>query len=229
MHSIIKDLLEEDLSKMSHQQLTAFFYSLRNGKIDVVALQDKILNHLEPLYEKMSFEQKVNWLFTYTISRRPQAFKQAHTKSLHENLRKANQVLFNMNFSSEISKELTSVEQCLNLVFSLALLKTKNTKFITDEILIYLKEHIEEVTSNVEQSAQLLFYLQEVDGGMGAYDEELGLRLIETVTDPTNFSSLSKIQQIKSIYAIWNYNLMTDDVIELYKSVKIEADSTLLF
>ena len=143
MHSILKDLLEEDLPKMSHQQLTAFFYSLRNGKIDVAALQDKILNHLEPLYEKMNFEQKVNWLFTYTISRRPQAFKQAHTKSLHENLRKANQVLFSMNFSSEISKELTSVEQCLNLVFSLALLKTKNTKFITDEILIYLREHIE--------------------------------------------------------------------------------------
>jgi hypothetical protein len=114
-------------------------------------------------------------------------------------------------------------------VFSLALLKTKNTKFITDEILIYLKENIEEVTSNVEQSAQLLFYLQEVDGGMGAYDEELGQRLIQTVTDPTNFSSLSKIQQIKSIYAIWNYNLMTDDVFELYKSIQIEADSTLIF
>lgn len=143
MHSIIKDLLEEDLPKMSHQQLTAFFYSLKNGKIDVAALQDKILNHLEPLYEKMNFEQKVDWLLTYTISRRPQAFKQAHTKSIHENLRKANQVLFNMNFSSEISKELTSVEQCLNLVFSLALLKTKNTKFITEEILIYLREHIE--------------------------------------------------------------------------------------
>lgn len=55
IHNILKDLFEEDLSKMTHQQLTALYYSLRNGKIDVVALQDKILEHLEPLYEQMNF------------------------------------------------------------------------------------------------------------------------------------------------------------------------------
>ena len=91
----------------------------------------------------MNFEQKMNWILTYTISQRPQAFKKAHTKTLHENIRRAHQILFNLNLSAEISKELTSVEQCLNLVYSLAMLKTKNTKFITDEILVYLKEHIE--------------------------------------------------------------------------------------
>ena len=109
------------------------------------------------------------------------------------------------------------------------MLRAKNTKFITDEILVYLKEHIEEVTSNVEQAAQFLYYLQEVDGGIGAWDEELGQRLIETVTEANNFASLSRIHQIKTIYAIWNYNLMNDDVFELYKSIPIEADSTLLY
>jgi hypothetical protein len=104
IHNILKDLFEEDLSKMTHQQLNALYYSLRNGKIDVVALQDKILDHLEPLYVQMNFEQKINWLLTYTIARRPKSFKQAHAKTLHENLRKAHQVLFNINFSSEISK-----------------------------------------------------------------------------------------------------------------------------
>ena len=36
IHSILSDLFEEDLTKMFHQQLTALFYSLRNGKIEVV-------------------------------------------------------------------------------------------------------------------------------------------------------------------------------------------------
>ncbi len=57
----------------------------------------------------------------------------------------------------------------------------------------------------------------------------MGQKLIETVTEANNFASLSRIHQIKTIYAIWNYNLMNDDLFELYKSIPIEADSTLLY
>lgn len=73
-----------------------------------------------------------------------------------------------------------------------------------------------------------MFLLQEVDGGKGVNDTELFARLIETVTQPDNFNSLQKIDQIRSIYAIWNYNLMTDDIFELYKSIQIDSDSTIL-
>lgn len=73
-----------------------------------------------------------------------------------------------------------------------------------------------------------MFLLQEVDGGKGVNDNELFARLIETVTQPDNFNSLQKIDQIRSIYAIWNYNLMTDDIFELYKSIQIDSDSTIL-
>lgn len=52
----------------------------------------------------MTFEEKANWLLTYTIARRPQTYKKAENKSLHENLRKAHQLIFNLNFSNEISK-----------------------------------------------------------------------------------------------------------------------------
>lgn len=56
-------------------------------------------------------------------------------------------------------------------MFSLAKLRAENTKFLTEEILAYLKENIEEVTKNVENCAKLLFYLQEVEGGKGVNDE----------------------------------------------------------
>lgn len=125
------------------------YYSFRNCKAEVVAIQDKILEHLEPFYEKMNFEEKANWLLTYTIARKPQTFKKTEHKTLHENQRKAHQLIFNLNFSNEISKELTSVDQCINFVYSLAKLRAENTKFLNDEILTYLKDKIETVTQNV--------------------------------------------------------------------------------
>jgi len=95
--------------------------------------------------------------------------------------------------------------------------------------MIYLKNHVEEISQNLENSVKLLYYLQEVEGGIGIYDEELYSGLIQTVTEANNFASLSKINQIRSIYAIWNYSLLTDDIFELYKSIQIEAESTLLY
>lgn len=55
-------------------------------------------------------------------------------------------------------------------MYSLAKLRAENTRFITDEIVSYLKENIDEVTQNVENSAKLLFFLQEVEGGKGVND-----------------------------------------------------------
>jgi len=52
----LNDLFEEDLSKFNHKQLAALYYSLRNGKAESVALQDKILSQLETLYQNMNFE-----------------------------------------------------------------------------------------------------------------------------------------------------------------------------
>lgn len=43
---------------------------------------------------------------------------------------------------------------------------------------MYLKNHIEEIGSSVEQASHLLFYLQEVEGGVGAYDEEVHQKLV---------------------------------------------------
>lgn len=74
-----------------------------------------------------------------------------------------------------------------------------------------------------------MYYFQEVEGGSGVYDEELFNNLIETVTEADNFATLNKVQQLRSVYAIWNYNLMTDEVFELYKNIQIEADSTTLY
>lgn len=100
IHRILSDLIEEDLGKLNAQQLTSLYYTFRHSKSEAVALQDKILEHLEPLYETFTFEQKVNWLLAYTYSRRPQSYKKSEDKSLHENLRKAHQLIFNLNFSS---------------------------------------------------------------------------------------------------------------------------------
>lgn len=100
IHRIMSDLLEEDLSKLSAQQLMALYYTFRHSKSEAVALQDKILTHLEPFYSSFTFEQKVNWLLTYTYARRPQNFKKTEEKSVHESLRKAHQIIFNLNFSS---------------------------------------------------------------------------------------------------------------------------------
>lgn len=69
-------------------------------------------------------------------------------------------MIFNLQFSNEISTELTSVEQCINLVYSLAKLRAENTNFLTNEIVAYLKQNVDEVTKSVEHSAKLLFLLQ---------------------------------------------------------------------
>lgn len=37
------------------------------------------------------------------------------------------------------------------------------------------------------------------------------------------------MQQLRTIYAIWNYNQLTDEIFELYKNIPIEADSTVLY
>jgi hypothetical protein len=66
----------------------------------------------------------------------------------------------------------------VDLIYSLAKLRAQNTKFITDEILIYLKENIEELTKNLDLSYKALFYLQQVEGGIGVNDEELFNKLI---------------------------------------------------
>jgi len=50
IHKILYDLIEEDLEKLSAKQLTSLYYTFRYSKIEAVPIQEKILEHLEPLY-----------------------------------------------------------------------------------------------------------------------------------------------------------------------------------
>jgi hypothetical protein len=102
-----------------------------------------------PFYQKLSFNEKVSWLLTYTIGRRPQVFKKSENKKLHEGVIKGHHMIFNLNFSDNLSNDIQSVDQAVALVYSLAKLKASNTRFITNEILTYLKENIEAVTQNL--------------------------------------------------------------------------------
>lgn len=71
------------MEKLSAKQLTSLYYTFRYAKSEAVPIQEKILDQLEPLYEQMSFEEKANWLLTYTIARRPQTYKKAENKTIH--------------------------------------------------------------------------------------------------------------------------------------------------
>lgn len=76
----------------------------------------------------------------------------------------------------------------------------------------YLKENIDKITQDLEATYKILFYSQEIEGGAGVYDEQLFSSLISTLTEANNFANFDKVKQIKTLYAIWNYNLLDDNL-----------------
>ena len=53
-----------------------------------------------------------------------------------------------------------TVESCVNLIYALAKTRANNTKFITDDVLAFLKSNVDQLTSNLDLAYKFLFYSQ---------------------------------------------------------------------
>lgn len=62
-------------------------------------------------------------------------------------------------YSNNLTKDLT-VESCVNLIYALAKTRANNTKFITDDVLAFLKSNVDQLTSNLDLAYKVLFYSQ---------------------------------------------------------------------
>lgn len=62
-------------------------------------------------------------------------------------------------------------------------------------------------------------YLPEVDGGVGIYTKEIYSQFKDQVI--LFWNEYSSMEKIRIIYTFWNYKLMDESVMELYKSIPI--------
>lgn len=66
---------------MSITKLLHLFYACRHANPGRTNLQPNILEALKPLYPQLSFEQKVDFLLSFTLSTKPIKFqKKAHKR-----------------------------------------------------------------------------------------------------------------------------------------------------
>ena len=80
-HEILSSLLSEDIPKMSASQLLHLFYACRHANPGRTNLQPSVLEALKPLYPQLTFQQKVDFLLSFTLSTKPTKFqKKAHER-----------------------------------------------------------------------------------------------------------------------------------------------------
>lgn len=81
-HKIIRDLLIEDLETLTPKQMVHLFYANRLDKYRRIDdnLQLRILKRLAGAYSDFTIEEKINWLFLFTDSRRCIVRKESHDR-----------------------------------------------------------------------------------------------------------------------------------------------------
>jgi hypothetical protein len=156
----------------------------------------------------------VDFLLAFTLSTKPLKFqKKVHKRRKHEFRELAASVLFRLNFWE---MDLTD-DSAAKLIFSLAKLRIPNTKFITIPLLEYLENHFESYTANRDQLFQAVVYLPELENGEGLGDQAFMARLKEVAL--SRWEEFNKIEQIRLIHSFWNYGLMDEGLLELYKAI----------
>jgi hypothetical protein len=69
-HEILASLLREDLGKMNGIELMNLFYASRHANPGITNLQFDILKAIDPFYTTFTFDQRVNFLLTFTLCTR---------------------------------------------------------------------------------------------------------------------------------------------------------------
>jgi len=155
-HEILGALLQEDAPKLNKHQLTSLFYACRFSNPGKTNVQLESLKALEPLYASFSFQEKADFLFTYTLCSKPlKVHKKVQKRRRYEFREFSSAFLFRLNLWD---LQLTH-DSAAKIIYSLAKLRLPNTKFITLPILDYVEKNVDSYSEDKDRLYQAILYL----------------------------------------------------------------------
>jgi hypothetical protein len=158
-HEILAALLQEDAPKLNKLQLTSLFYACRFSNPGKTNVQLECLKALEGLYTNFTFQEKADFLFTFTLCSKPLKIHKKVQKRRRFQFREfSTAFLFRLNLWD---LELTD-DTAAKIIYSLAKLRLPNTKFITLPILEYIEKNVDRYAEDKDRLCQAILYLTEL-------------------------------------------------------------------
>jgi hypothetical protein len=129
---------------------------------------------LRPRLRSLAFEQKVAFLFAFSLCTKPLKYhSKVHKRRRYEFKELAAALLLQLDlWDLKLSHQTVS-----RLVFALAKLQLENTRFITHPIRDYISEQLEDYCQDKDRLFQAIAYLGQLEAGVGLLDQELAGRL----------------------------------------------------
>lgn len=168
-HTVLADLLREDLPSMDHHQMVSLFYACWHSNAGRTSLQHDILNALTPHYSSFTFEEKANFLLLFTMSTQKLRYEKRVQKRRRDEYRDlARSVLFRLDiWDMPLTDELAS-----RMIYALAKLRLPNTKWLTLPIVEHIREHWESFVGDAERCMLANVYLPEVEDCEGVVGQD---------------------------------------------------------